>query len=313
MYANHFHCLIHSVPDNKKKSVLIFTISDINFAQKTVFGHLVAKEGMKLVKARLPSVVFNASRPLCRADRKKVRLLAELPGMTLLNETNQFRQSMLMDILRAAPLSASILPRHRAYRHGRDTAELARHDGLLLLPEKGFRPARVIWLRPPAGEADGGVTPRIDLSSLQGRHSAYVLKGKRCIALSMPEPLMRRRCPVVFTLYVQRGAGGRFEALPSAVPPGPAGAADPLSKTLPAAAVEAAEHMARFIPSLTFCTVFFVSDVSGVPYIIHLQGWDSALPAMRQDSDFKSRFAKNLFDFSHYITTKKKGGIDFVD
>jgi hypothetical protein len=54
---------------------------------------------MKQMKTELPLIVFNLATQISRSDIKLLRRIAEIENLVLVNSTNRFSQSAIMEML----------------------------------------------------------------------------------------------------------------------------------------------------------------------------------------------------------------------
>ena len=281
IYSMYFSQLLSSFIEYKDKSIFIFSISDIDFLNKTVCGNLITKDGIEFKQIPIPATIFNLTFYKNRSNIKKVRRLALHADVRVVNEVNRFRQYMIMEMLTSNHQTQDLLLKYKTHM----SRNIYKEDFYIL------------------SEMGNEISNSDNLSY-----------KKKLIAFDKQNMLLHNNYPVVFTIYAQRGFEGVWKTLPGLL--APEGIDEPstaLIKKLKLAAIESAKWISCFMPSLGFSTVKFALCKDFRPYLISLNGWDSKILYENLGYEVFSNFAKNLFDYNSFLSKEQEGAIDFVD
>ena len=110
IYSEKFYKLLNINIKNKWEDIIIFSISDINFENKTVSGKLIARNGIKSVTASIPDIINNFLNPRKKVSKKKIKTFAETDGKIIINEVNHFKRNMIMEMLRSSAKTKELVP-----------------------------------------------------------------------------------------------------------------------------------------------------------------------------------------------------------
>ena len=135
----------------------------------------------------------------------------------------------------------------------------------------------------------------------------YLLSSKKWFVLDVPDMLEQNGRPVIYKLYTVRDGRNKWNVLPL---PGPAPEywiGDEFTRTLYKSALEVARCIGNFIPSLAFCTVYFVSDKNRSLFLANFTGWDSSLLLKMQKPILPKLFARCFFEYNNMLLNLKRG------
>jgi len=83
----------------KSTSIIIFSILDFNFENKTVSGNLITQNKISPLTIQAPNVIYNFAKQKERVDKNKIKLLMKQTDIIVKNEVNCFKQDMIMNML----------------------------------------------------------------------------------------------------------------------------------------------------------------------------------------------------------------------
>lgn len=310
-YSNNLFSLFRSSLNNKFHTIIVFTIFDIDFSNKTVSGNLITKDNIEICKMPIPTVIYNFSYQQNNSDKKKIRILAEQDNVTLMNETNRFNQDMIMEMLSSCsqfnPMllgQLDLLQKERkedslVIPNTSSQVNLNNEAGILILPKNRFYSSKVTWLKKDF-EHDCCINQLVFNSELS---------VKNWFVFGTSDLLLYKNHPVIITLYIQRGIHGKWTSLPGTKLPKKMDENNTLIEKLNSAAIDISGYIGNFIPNIAFCGVTFVLDKNFNPFFINLGGWNPTLLRAKNNHDLQSDFINNLFGYYEL----KKGGIDYVD
>ena len=104
-YARQLHSLLQNISQEDDSSIIVFTISNIDFIKKTVSGSLITERKIKALATALPPTIFNLSLQRDKKSIKKLKLLVKFKGVKLINDVNRFDQRMVMEMLSSSGLT----------------------------------------------------------------------------------------------------------------------------------------------------------------------------------------------------------------
>lgn len=288
-YSDNLFSLLQSVADKKSEPMIfIFTLQDIDFSNKTVYGNLIKKDNMEMCTMPIPDIIFNLSYQQKNSSRKKLKLLSEQDNVILINEANQFSQSMIMEMLASSPQIKPMLLSYKVYHGENNLNDFFQKDGILVLPEKGTGSLKKMWLKSGCQHA-GSIFHNQD-SYLTGLLQDSKLHKKKLIIFDVPDLLTYENRPVIITLHLQKSVGGDWEVLNKEH--------DSIIEEIDSSAAYIAKYINCFLPSLAFCTITFVLDKNYTPFFINLRGWDPRLLLGNKHDKLQLDFVKNLLSYN---------------
>lgn len=279
--------------------VAAFSIRDVRPRRREVVAAVCGPQGRHVGSLPLPPVVDNRAVHYRRGDVKRLSSLAELPGITLLNQANRYDPGLVFDVCATDPECRPYLPPRLA---GPDVARrLAAGDAALVLGPGGGRG----WLGfrrgnglVAAGPAEPGRPGRavLPLAAVAGGRA----KAGRAVILAVGECIHSGGHVWELHCAAQRDAGGIWHVLAARwrhraaedpvgrapatrLPPGnPPPAEPPVSMAVLDAAVRAAGRpLARFLPSLYAAEFRFWLGRNGSLRLVRVGGLAFNAPGSR--------------------------------
>lgn len=257
--------------------VLVTTLDQINLAQGSVLGTIVSEDSPRPEETALPALIYNFSFPSSRGEFKKLQALAEIDGVTVMNDAYLFSRKDAFKMLLSHPETKEFLLPHPTF--GQTVPPLPQDGSLLMLPERTLSLSGILYAE--CGAEDCFV---------YGINGVERLSREECEALFRRLPIRRRILLPTPTLaagiqglfigrvYLMLNYDGSFQVLRTRTfrPP------DQGEKTLRAACAETAlsvmPEIHGFLPELAVCFADFVCGVNSQPYFIGFGGWDGLLP-----------------------------------
>ncbi|QGU95874.1 hypothetical protein GOM49_12935 [Clostridium bovifaecis] len=295
-YSALFHSIFKSASRNKNEAIVIFTVNNIDFSNKTFKGSLISGESIKPINFKLPSVIFNLSIQHKPSDIKKIRTLFDMDDFTLVNEVNRFNQLMLMEMLSSSEsLIKYVLP-FTKYTGGTLYTLFKEPSSILIMPQKGSSFSKIIYLEQLNSDIDSFID---DINNKVN----FILPKNYSLALKSPKLLSYRNHIPIFRIYVQKGINGIWRLLTSTVNLKEADAPQSSLKELQTIALESINYISKFIPNLGNCFIDFVLATQGNPYFMHLGGWDHKLFSAKLDQSIQKEFCENLINYADFCVS----------
>lgn len=310
-HAEKLHSLYRKIKKQNDQQIIVFTISNIDFADRTVSGILISGEKNRSVKERIPSVIFNLSMQRDKGSIKKEKILAGMDGVTLINSINRFNQWMIMEILMSSRIISNYLLPFHIYNKKKRDFKPDDDKSYIAMPSRGSSLSRIIYAEPESE------TDRIQGSQYfkKGHICDYIdasLCQKRWIFMELPDILVFNNYPVVARVNLQKDHRGTWMILGKDIYPRAKGRGYAVTAKADEASLLVVNHINKFISSLGHCFIDFIIDNEGNPFFLHLGGFNHNFLYQQQDEDFYKNFLKNLLNLGSYCI-HGEGGIKYVD
>lgn len=298
VYRKHFYSLFHQITGYTDIPVIVSALSGINFLEKTVLGYEISGDSIKPVRASLPEVMFNLSITRKRHDLKKLRALAEIENIVLVNETNAFRQSMFMQILSSNECFSQYLLPHRELKREDTGYRFPINRSFLIKPDKGVNLSNIIYVNQAGTQSEiyycGGIR-KCGKPYTEGNIRPFITRRKWL--LGVPELITYNNQPLVIRVYIQKGTGGSWRVVLKDIYFNLFGTFDRYSEKLGPISLEFINYISNFIPGLGICFIDFILDTCNNPYFLNFGGWEHELLNKNRDGDFQKSLFINMLEF----------------
>lgn len=296
-YAQKLHTLYQKLKGQYDSPIIVFTISNINFNNKTVSGSLVSGEKISRANVPLPPVIFNLAHQRDKDGIRRQRYLAGIADVTLVNQINRFDQWMIMEMLSVSRTTAkNLLPYHIYNKNARDFSP-DDDKSYIAMPSRGASLSRIIYARTdPKSDSitgtqyfkKGHICDYIDASLCQ----------RRWIFMEVPDILTHNNRPVIIRTYLQRGASKAWMVIGRNIYPRLKLEDSGLLKKVDEASLVAIRHISNFIPTMGHCFFDCILGSDDNPYFLHLGGFDQNFLYQRQGEMSYKQFYRNILDFA---------------
>lgn len=290
--------LLWKFSDGKSFSVMVFSLPNINLADKTVNGSNITENGKLNMKAPLPDTVLNFSVQHTTKDIKKLRALMEVENLTIINSANVYNQWAVMELLLSgADTRDYILP---FLQYGKDDICFDFSKGnYILKPLNGVKLSKILYLKKSGSGFDviskSGVR-FCHMVDIQEYINNYTEKG-RWILMPVPELITSNNSLLIIRTYLVKKSGGEWEILFKAKSPKNARLYDRLVHSIDGCAKRIISYAGCFFPDLGYCYTDLVFNNKGLPCFLNFGGFDSRLITSKYSGADK-KTAENILELS---------------
>jgi hypothetical protein len=300
IFSGKFDSLFKDIKKENDDTIIVFTISNIDFLEKTVKGSLISGKVIKSVTVSLPSVIFNFSVQLKSDCIKARKLLEDMEGVELVNNVNRFDQSMIMEILSASETTIKYLLPHYIYDKNIEEFKLDKNKQYISIPLKGTSISKIFYKKPEIDSDKSIDSYYIEKGHVHGLMKASLFERKR-ILIEAPELLINNDQPVIVRTYVQRNYGKNWEVLGGNIFPECDLSKDVSFEKINEVALNSICYINNYMPTLGECFIDLLLSNDGKVYFLHLGGIGENFLELKQDKDFYKRFYKNLIKLASYL------------
>lgn len=291
-YTNYFLNKLPRFSHDNGLKILVFSLDDVDLLQQTVTGISLDPGYTENNTVPIPRLIINLTKQYSGRDIKKMRTLAEIPGIKVVNQVNRYNQLMLRDILQTGDTKKYLLPYREVDTNSMDQPseaaawllESIENPAGLLLPEKGSRYKRLIYFWKSGDGYNIYHNNSFDRMK-KAEAAAYlqsILRGRRWIKLDAP-PLITTGCQVkVLRVNAVKGSSDEWEISDG--------------HTLAVQTTEILSCISLFIPNLRLCYVNFIADEKGNQYFLSLGGWDIVNPQQADKQPWVCSLIKYVLD-----------------
>lgn len=291
---------LRQLPPDEQIPFLVFSIGNVRLPEKTADGEMVTPDGVTIMRAELPGVIFNFAVQYTKENIRRMREFTELEDRAIVNSSNEFDQRAIMQMLDSGQTT-------RKYRMpaaeftGRLPAVVPDH--FILRPAYGASVSRMIYGR-RAGEdcelLNWQGNPVSRLSDIR-EALAPVIRTGSWMLLDAPELRVRDGRYFGVRDALQRGGDGRWEILQR----DPLFHDDRISRRpdpdLDAAVLDMAGEIGCYLPDMGLCFVDAAQDTAGRPVFLGFGGWQNRLLGRRQSGAMQERLCRNILRYSKYL------------
>jgi hypothetical protein len=299
-FAETFYKLFKPLIKGKKTEIIVFSLSNTNLSEKTVYGSIITEEKITAAKAALPLLIFNFAIQYSRSDVKKCRGLMETDDVVLVNSANQYNQSAIMKmILSNNKFKRYILPFSNFERKDL-ISNFKEYDHFILKPANGTNLSKTIYSKQMESQFEiycGNEFKSCHRLDIHDTLSPLVKKGK-WILLKSPELLTQNNKLFVIRAYLQKNYGGEWKIILKTSFPQDKSFYEKFDKKINTTALGIVKYIGCFMPDLGFCFIDFSLSLFGVPCFLDFGGWDNYLLGENQDKEAQTNLCKNILEFA---------------
>lgn len=313
--ARKIHKLILHLINRRNMPVIVFSLANINFTEKTVVGSLISEKKLSIKKVELPFLVFNLAVQYAKSDIKNARRLMEIEGVSLINITNRYNQRTIMEMLTSDNKTKEYILPSIDLNNDDFYGSLSQNENFIIKPVKDPTPPKTIYIKP---SDSGFYLYGRQVMKYYNRHDFEsriypIMKRNRLLLLRAPDLLSYNNQLWKARIYVQRNFDGDWEVLSEELSSLNENICDNLGTKLNTASVQIINCVNQFIPDMFFSFIDFVIDMKGVPYLLNFGGWDNKILNKKQNMDVQLHLCKNILNYAEAFDEMHKGGMDSVD
>jgi len=286
----------------KNISIICFTLGNVNLDEGLVKGLVVDTSSIADRIVSIPECTFNIGRYSKPGNIDKIKQMNMLYSSTVINPINIFNQVVIFDILSSVQaIKESILP-VSTLSPTIISEYLSNSNTVFLLPERRVYDA-------PAFKIEKDLQNKMNNFSIETGGSCeycseknlymYVKKmiaNKRYVALQGKKTILWNGAPLEARVYVQKGLTGKWSitemiakneiflkdsiykdtvdeldrTLINIIPD----SAKAIMQKLAGISLNICSYMDYYLSNLGNCSVDFIIDAEGNPFIIGFDGWD---------------------------------------
>jgi len=198
---------------------ICFPLSEINFSTMQVYAAIVTDTGIAQDTCPLPAVIYNFVYHTRLESIHAMHKLRTCEGVTVVNPTNRFNQSLIFQILQAFPQSEQFLPPFVSLNSASLAEYMDKYDTLFLLPERGLSPKNAIRVS-KRGVGMAGIHTGVYETVCNVKESFTTLlkmtSGKRYMLVKGTDMLLSNGIPLQARVYAQKNESGHWTIAGSA-------------------------------------------------------------------------------------------------
>ena len=297
--ANYYRCCydIFKPIIDKNISIVFFTINNVDLKNRKVRGIIASRSGIKRGELQIPNIVFNFSNQCKKANIKKLKLLCELNGLEIINETNKFNQIMIMQILSSFDSTKKYILHYNKLSEKEMNVNQAAEQSFLVMPKVGSSFNKMIYIE--------HLNPnlKVNLSDYEERpvQSKIITPSNKSLIINCPKLKVCGNRLSVARVFLQKSSKNMWKYLYSLTSLSRDITSQGIMNNLKTISMEAINHINNYIPSLGICFIDFVFDENMNPYFLHFGGWDKKLLYKKEDKILHKEFCENLIQcYKHY-------------
>lgn len=293
--AMQIHSLLKSEVLADHGAVAVFSIKNLDLNAGIVFGSTVSRYRIKQVETVLPDIIFNLSVQYKSRHIKKLREIIDLKTIAVINASNKYNQSMIMDMLSADTAARRFVLPYFKYSIYDPFCDIQGAGSLLIKPENKTSLSKITL-------TDVSLSG-VDLSGG---------KGKKWLCMRVPELVKYKDFPVVARINLQRRSGGEWVVLKKCVIPGDKDIDIRFAEKGGDASLELVRLIHCYLTHLGICYTDMIFDTDGNPFLLNFGGYEDEL-LKGQDRDVQACFCRNMLEYARGFTNKPNGVLDYVD
>ncbi len=303
-FVNNLHHNIMPFLRDHKMYVVVFTLSDVNLIDKSVYGSVFIDDAVTKLKVNLPPVILNFSEQYAKSDFKKLMDLIEVENFTLINSSNSFNQWTIMKMLSSDTKTKQyIMPFVNITKEER-TFDFTKVRNFIVRPLNGTKLSKTIYCRKTYTGFDlynWGDTIYSHLFNIENAIDPTIRTGKWVLSVS-PELITYDNRLFVIRSYLQKNKEGEWKTvLKTEVSKTQHNSKIPNEK-IDDSLLQIISCINCFIPDLHFCTIDLVLSKDGLPYFLNLGGWQNLIPEEKQHKILFKALCQNMVAYADTIS-----------
>jgi hypothetical protein len=311
LYTEYFHSLMKSFIPNSTIRIIVFTLQDIDASNLTVRGNLISEESIKQVTIEIPQVIYNFSSQKKKLDIKKLRSLHEMINISFINEVNNFKQWMIMEMISSSQLFKHYLLPYKMLNTDETDLDFGNKKSFILMNSGSSINSKVAFVRDTKSNFQiyrNNQLQSYNIKQIESTLTPITEKGK-CLFLNTPELQFYNNQPLITKFYLQKDGYGRWNILTSKIINFEQNNNYfSLNNNIYNIAVSMVQYIEQFIPSLGNCTIDLIFDTKGNPYFLHFGGWDEHIMLQEKNNHYlKSAFLRNMIHYALHCVEIEKG------
>jgi hypothetical protein len=261
--------------------IAFFTLNNIDLNNR-VRCITASSLGIKKQELKIPNVIFNFSRQCKIEDIKKFKLLCELENLKIINETNQFNQIMIMEILSSFKNTKRyVLHYNKGTRKGINVNTSDGNNSFLIMPKIGSNFNKIIYLE----QWNSAIQNKIATPS------------NKSLILRCPKLKLCGKNLAIARIFLQKNPIEAWKFLYCSKEQSETIFSKNILTDLKTISIKAVTHINNYIPSLGVCFIDFIFDENINPHFLHFGGWDKKLLYKYKNETIHKELCNNLIQY----------------
>ena len=299
-FANHLRKIMMRSLKEQNIYILVFTMSNMNLIDKTVFGSLITKNSITRLRTIIPSTIFNFSVQYAKSDFKKLMDLMEVENLSLINSSNSFNQWTIMKMLTSDLKTRQYIMPFVNITKEATTFNFSKTRNFIVKPQNGTKLSKTIYCRKTYTGYDlynWGETICSHLFSIENAIMPTIRTGKWILSIS-PELTTYNNRLYVLRSYLQKGNDGEWKVVLKSEVPQTKKVNKKTDDKIDDSLLQIIRYVNCFILDLHFCSIDLVFSKDGLPYFLNLSGWQNLTPGEPQDEILFQSLCRNMMAYA---------------
>lgn len=318
------------ISDRKKVNIICFTIDNLDLNSGLITGTLISGSSVKDSTVTIPKFIYNIGYYTKPYNRNKIKQLCMTYDSVVVNPINNFNQAVVFDILSSLPYAKDFLLPFSRLTPSILEDYLDYSNSLFLVPESGLVRNEAIRVERTGSEANNQfvvfagnnrlyfdeANPFQGIKKMLGNKPYMVMQGRRA--------LMWNESPLEARVYIQKDITGKWNVTDIIAKNEIffkdsiyEDTADDLRKVLLDCAPDEVDDIIQsltnyskntcvyldyYFSQLGSCTLDFIIDKRGMPYLIYFGGWDQKDYLFRlNEKDSWDKYINNTINYLIYL------------
>lgn len=339
--GRYLHSVIRNLQDiagRKNLNILWFTIDNLDIHHGFVTGTLISDSIIKESTLTIPKFIYNLGYYTKPSNKNKIKQLNIQYGSVVVNPLNVFNQAVVYDILSSLSYSKEFILPFSTLTPSSLERYLDYSSSIFLIPESGtvrgtaisiertLRGRRTLYIMDTGShhfEFEGEDAFQ-EIKEVLGNKQYMIILGRKTISWN--------DSPLIASVYIQRDITGKWnitdmiakndmfqrdsaeseitddlsQVLTDSVPDG----SDEVIQRLANYSKNICVYLDYYFANLGSCTLDFIFDNWGLPYLVYFGGWDqrSYLFGLNYDNNW-IKYISNAIDYLIYLKSvdERKG------
>ncbi len=316
---------------------VLFSLEHLDLEEQTADGAIIASDRISQGRCELPSWMYNFALHTTADHIEKMRNLRKLETATVINPINRFIQDIVFEMLASLPGSHQFLLPSAPLEESTLSEYIDKFDALFLLSENTFHSPKAVVIKKIRQNdcmiylgANGQLCGMDDLpeyvKKMAGGKSHVLMKGIDCLTWE-ERPLEARVC-------LQKGMDGEWAVAAMAAKRGIfsestyydtplnwilkgrfSNETGEIGQRLADISLRIGGFLDFHIPVLGSCTLDYIFDGNGCPYLVHVGGFEQD-PYFFRHSKIRMELLDRAFHYLLFLRNNNatgKGAADDMD
>jgi hypothetical protein len=300
---------------------VLFTLENLDLEEQVINGTIIEGDQVSQGFCELPPLIYNFALHSTKDKIEKMRNLRKMENIMVINPINRFAQGIIFEMLASLTGSQQILLPSVSLNTATLTEYLHKYDTLFLLPEKTFHPPKAVVIKKTKENnymicigQNGQICENNDIVN----YIQKMTNNKKHILMRGIECFQWENGPLEARIYLQKDANGEWSVTNITTKNGIFSRNafyhskisnilceiyhnnnKEVEETLVDVSLRIGGFLDFYIPFLGSCTLDYIFDENGCPYLIYVAGFEQD-PYLyhHMDSETQLNLLNNAF---HYL------------